>query len=138
LDDFFGGFRIVSLVGPSGDVVGCSAFDSTEDFAGFRCLVVEILKKAKMAKMGEFELVLWRFAFVSLVKPSGDVGGCSAFDSCEDLGRNGGLGVEIWEKPKKFDFSVAFRRFGFVSLVVPSGDVGGCYGGDGVVDFAAG
>ena len=122
---------------PSEDVLGRSAFDSTEDFAVFRCLVVEILKNAKMEEVGDFGFDFRRFAFVSTVKPSGSVGGRSAFDFCEDLKSFGGLEVEIWRKPKKHDFSTAFRRFGFVSLVVPSGDVGGCYGGDGKVGFAA-
>jgi hypothetical protein len=70
---------------PSGSVLGRSALDSSEDFGAFRCLVVEIPKNAKKAKMGEFGLDFRRVPFVSPVKPSGCVWGCSAFDSCEDL-----------------------------------------------------
>ena len=98
---------------------------------------MEILKNAKKAKNGKFELVFRRVDFVSLVGPSESVGGCFAFDSSEDLGGFGCLEVEIMKKPKKVDFWFDFRRFGFVSLVVPSEGVGGCSGGDGGVDLAA-
>ena len=45
--------------------------------------------------MGEFGLDFRRFAFVSTVELSENVVGLCAFNSCEDLGRFGGLEMEI-------------------------------------------
>lgn len=83
-------------MGPFGDVVGRSAFNSCEDLVEICCLVVEILKKLKNAKNGEFELVFCRFCFISLVKPSKNVQRRFAFNCYEDLVKIVCLEREIW------------------------------------------
>ena len=137
MEEFFCSFPFVSLGGPSGDVKDRFVVDSSEDFGDFRCLGVEILKKAKKTKNAKIGLVLRRFSFVSLVVPSSNVGGLSAVEYSEDLRVFGGLGVEILEKPKKHEFSSYFCCFGFVLFGGASGDVGGCSGDGRGVDLAA-